>query len=438
MKKIFFMSKITQNYFQGKSKRTTMGLSLFVFLLIGTQMSWGQSKQLTGQFLGVDGGFENQAVTGTKLATTTNVADPLVWNSGSGSFAITVISSTPTVDNPTGAPRSGDKGLSCNVTSGTKYIISPLLSPTLADGDYVVQYYFRSPGAVTPSLCQGAIALTPPTPGPNGGVTTYSPAYAADTWIKATRVIVPAVVVPPAVPAAYGVMGATATNFAGIKATGAASPNNLLMTIDDFVVYGGSAVDETAPDAPTGPTLNGLTVGWTAPATGVDLGGYMVVRYATSPNGTNIPNVNGIYAKGNTIANGGKVGTVVYSGTATSFTDDVPGSVSGSDYYKIFTVDKAFNYSTAITASALLKVNSQTFNENKVTVYKNDGVLTINSAGSAINNVKVFDIQGRLLAEQKNVNSNTAVIQNLKATNQILIVKISSEDNLEVIKKVAN
>jgi hypothetical protein len=97
MKKIFFMSKITQNYFQAKSRKTINGLSLFVLLLIGTLMSWGQSKQLTGQYPGVDGGFEGQAVTGTKLATTTNVADPVVWNSGSGSFAITVISTTPTV-----------------------------------------------------------------------------------------------------------------------------------------------------------------------------------------------------------------------------------------------------------------------------------------------------------------------------------------------------
>lgn len=425
MKKIFFMSKITQNYFQGKSKRTTIGLSLLVLVLMGTQMSWGQSKQLTGQFLGVDGGFEGQAVTGTKLATTTNVADPVVWNSGSGSFAITVISSTPTVDNPTGAPRSGDKGLSCNVTSGTKYIISPLLSPTLADGDYVVQYYYKSPGASAPTQCQAALA---PAGAPSGGISTYSPAvYASNTWIKSYRVIT-------------GVTLATIANFAGVKASGAASPANLLMTIDDFVVYSGSAVDETAPDAPTGQTINGLTVGWTAPATGVDLGGYVVVRYATSPNADNIPNANGIYAKGNTITNGtgSKVGTVVYSGTATSFTDDVPGSVSGSDYYKIFTVDKAFNYSTAITASALLKIDSQNFNENKVTVYKNDGVLNVISTGSAINNIKVFDIQGRLIAEQKNVNANTAVIKNLKATNQIWIVKISSEDNLEVIKKVAN
>lgn len=426
MKKQSIMSKITQNYFQRKSKSTIKGLSLLVVLLIGTQMTWGQSKQLTGQFLGVDGGFEGQAVTGTKLATTTNVADPVVWNSGSGSFAITVISSsTPTVDNPTGAPRSGDKGLSCNVTSGTKYIISPILSPTLTDGDYVVQYYYKSAGALAPSQCQAALA---PAGAPSGGITTYSPTvYATNTWIKSYRVIL-------------GVTAATAANFAGVKASGSASPNNLLMSIDDFVVYGGSAVDETAPDAPTGQTINGLTVGWTAPATGVDLGGYVVVRYATSPNADNIPNANGIYAKGNTITNGtgSKVGTVVYSGTATSFTDDVPGSVSGSDYYKIFTVDKAFNYSTAITASALLKVDSQSFNENKVTVFKNDGVLNVISTGSAINNIKVFDIEGRLLAEQKNVNSNTAVIQNLKASNQILILKISSEDNLEVIKKVAN
>jgi hypothetical protein len=50
----------------------------------------------------------------------------------------------------------------------------------------------------------------------------------------------------------------------------------------------------------------------------------------------------------------------------------------------------------------------------------------------------VYDIQGRLVAEQKKVNSPTAVINNLKATHQVLIVKITDEDNNVVTKKVVN
>jgi hypothetical protein len=49
----------------------------------------------------------------------------------------------------------------------------------------------------------------------------------------------------------------------------------------------------------------------------------------------------------------------------------------------------------------------------------------------------VFDIQGRLVSEQKNVKSNTATISNL-GLNQALIVQVSSEDNKVVSKKVVN
>lgn len=85
-----------------------------------------------------------------------------------------------------------------------------------------------------------------------------------------------------------------------------------------------------------------------------------------------------------------------------------------------------------------LKVDTLEFNEKNVRVYKNNGVLYVNSVAVAISNIKVFDLQGRLIVEQKNVKSNTAVINNLKATLQVLIVKIAGEDNKVVTKKIVN
>ena len=117
-------------------------------------------------------------------------------------------------------------------------------------------------------------------------------------------------------------------------------------------MYDGTAVDETAPDAPTSPSitvasLTALTVSWTAPTSGVDGGGYLVVRGTSDP--TILPNVNGIYAVGNTVAAGQ---TVVYIGTSTSFTDS--GLTTGATYfYRIYTFDKAFNYSSAAGGTAV-------------------------------------------------------------------------------------
>jgi hypothetical protein len=83
-----------------------------------------------------------------------------------------------------------------------------------------------------------------------------------------------------------------------------------------------------------------------------------------------------------------------------------------------------------------LKVDAPLFNENAITVYKNNGTLYINSAATAIKSVQVYDIQGRLIAEQKNVKAQKASISNLKATNQVLIVKVTAEDNQTATKKV--
>jgi hypothetical protein len=85
-----------------------------------------------------------------------------------------------------------------------------------------------------------------------------------------------------------------------------------------------------------------------------------------------------------------------------------------------------------------LGVNNAIFNDNSVTVYKNKGTLYVNSGAVAIANIKVFDIQGRLIAEQKNVKANSATIKDLKAFQQVLIVKITSQDNKVVSKKVVN
>jgi hypothetical protein len=85
-----------------------------------------------------------------------------------------------------------------------------------------------------------------------------------------------------------------------------------------------------------------------------------------------------------------------------------------------------------------LGVSNPVFDDNSVTVYKNKGTLYVNSGAVAIANIKIFDIQGRLIAERNNVKANSASINNLKSTKQVLIVKITSQDDKVVSKKVVN
>ncbi|TDD94096.1 T9SS sorting signal type C domain-containing protein [Flavobacterium cellulosilyticum] len=108
------------------------------------------------------------------------------------------------------------------------------------------------------------------------------------------------------------------------------------------------------------------------------------------------------------------------------------------DSYTFTAPEGSSNARFSLSYQKTLKVNAPSFNENSVTVYKNNGTLYVNSGSVAIANIKVYDIQGKLMAEQKNVKANTATIKDFKATQQVLIVKITSQDNTVVSKKVVN
>lgn len=85
-----------------------------------------------------------------------------------------------------------------------------------------------------------------------------------------------------------------------------------------------------------------------------------------------------------------------------------------------------------------LKIDTPAFNENSIIVYKSNGIFYVKSTAAPISNVKVYDIQGRLLTELKKVKSTTAVINNLNVPHQVLIVKVDVEDGNMVTKKVLN
>jgi hypothetical protein len=131
----------------------------------------------------------------------------------------------------------------------------------------------------------------------------------------------------------------------------------------------------------------------------------------------------GVFAKGHDVyLVDGKTGTETnLKSTAYTFT-----ATTGTD-----------NTRFLLKYQKTLKIDALAFNENSVRIYKSNGTIYINSGDVAISNIKVFDIQGRLIADQQNVKSNTASISNLKS-NQALIVQVISEDNKVVSKKVVN
>ena len=306
-------------------------------LLLCINASWGQ--QVIGEFSYMNGGFEGQSA--GALGTVTNTG---LWSKQNTATVTSTL-----VVNASGA-RSGANyvtGSTLNSTTITRVIVSPAsttISPA-ASVAHTIQFYVKNCTATGSTNGTGV----------TGGITTTtsgyvlsnpSPIATSASWTKVTMSFTPAVSAPN-------------PSLACLRLP-ILNPGIHSMDVDDFVVYAGG-VDTTAPSIATvarasSVTTTGQTISWTAPSTGVDGGGYMVVRGTTDP--STPPMVNGIYAVGNSIGSG----TVVSIGTGTSFT--ATGLTAGTTYYyRIYTVDKAFNYSSALTFnSTTVSSTSTTWN----------------------------------------------------------------------------
>jgi hypothetical protein len=319
-------------------------------MLLCTNLSWGQ-EQTIGSFSYMDGGFEGQ-ITGDlqSFASTTSTT---TWTRDASSTVTPANGYSKIINDLTA--RTGNKyakGIIDNTGQAQKALISPntnVAGAFPASGStYIVQYYIRKSNSNKLDSAIGSGGNTSP-------IAPYVILTSSNTGWQKVCVLVTSSgqITNPVAPATPAYQ--TFVSPGRLKAPAATV---VTYEMDDVVVYAGttlSDVDITEPDAASGGAVAGTTVSWTA-SPNVDGGGYMVVRYASNPNLDNDPNVNGIYGVGNTITNGtgSLVGTVVYTGIGTSFTDNVAGSVSGSDYYKIYAVDKAFNYSTEIKATAVV------------------------------------------------------------------------------------
>ena len=292
-------------------------LFIFTLTILTICMAWAQS-QIIGSYPSMDGGFENESGT---LATASSI-------SSAQSYWTTQDANKGVIQNTGG--RSGPKYVQYSQSGTThKRLQSPTANVTAAS--HVVQFYYQGDmdGTIGGDI-RGAVSA----------VGTSSPKYGAyitsantgTVWTKYTAVVTTT---------------GTPANGVGIVST----KNTCTFYIDDFVVYPGSSVDVTAPNSPgtasvSEATTNSLKISWVAASGGVDGGGYLLIRYSSQPGSGNDPNVNGIYAIGNSIGSG----IVTYIGTDTYFTDNNL-SPNTTYWYRIYTVDKAFNYSSAQSVS---------------------------------------------------------------------------------------
>jgi pectin methylesterase-like acyl-CoA thioesterase len=279
-----------------------------------------------GYFPNIDGGFENQTVGSYSTVTA---------HTSSANWEVSAAWEIKASDARTGNKIMFYKQASTSV----KYMFSPVLTnPALTQNtDYVIQFWYKPAGTLTAStVLTGSATVVGATGGTGTSLTSATATLDASTpqdWQLFTGTLKTANTTP------------TGTYF-GMKISNPQSP---YFFIDDYVAYPGTAVDNTAPDAVTNLAATGsasaIALTWSPPATGIDNGGYLVIRSTVSTAPT--LNTKGVYAAGNTI---GADYTVLYTGTSASFNDGTV-TAGATYYYHVFTADKAFNYSPVATIS---------------------------------------------------------------------------------------
>lgn len=333
-----------------------------------------KAQQVIGQFPGVSGGFENSTYTTAGATANTPSSTAGNWTSsggGGGTYAIGPSASATTL-----VGRSGNNfyvfvNTSTSGSGNPRQINSPAVAAgaVTASKNYIITYWYKADDNTNlpnPASSQGhyfGVGVSTATgSGPVHGTSEYDYGNNPSQWVKRSNVVTSA---------SSGGTGSD-IGFFSMKFGGKVT-HSIKVDVDDLVAY--LADDQTTPvpdvTAPPSASLglaaptanpNELNVSWTASAD-VDGGGYMVVKYTVNPVVNDAPNVNGIYVVNNTITQT-NTGKVVYLGTGTSFVDTdviLPGN---NYYYRIYTVDKAYNYSTATLATndaTILPITLNTF-----------------------------------------------------------------------------
>jgi hypothetical protein len=107
----------------------------------------------------------------------------------------------------------------------------------------------------------------------------------------------------------------------------------------------------------------------------------------------------------------------------------------GEGNYTFSTSTGVYNGRFEIVYQSTLGVGTPTLTADRLAVYTQNQQLVVNTGTVELDNVKVFDIQGRLLASVSNI-KNTEVKIALDSTNEIILVKATSTDGATVTKKI--
>ena len=89
-----------------------------------------------------------------------------------------------------------------------------------------------------------------------------------------------------------------------------------------------------------------------------------------------------------------------------------------------------------VYTNEMLGTDDPVIDANSVVVYKDGNNIVINAGNAEMKSVTVFDMRGRMVYNNADVNATQTVAENVQVQQQVLIVQIITKDNAKVSKKI--
>ena len=106
--------------------------------------------------------------------------------------------------------------------------------------------------------------------------------------------------------------------------------------------------------------------------------------------------------------------------------------------YEFETVPGTFNdrFVLQYLPQETLGTDVPTIDSNSMVVFNNNNQINIKSSEQVISKVEIYDLQGRVIFTKNNIDGQSFATQSLSAKNQLVIVKVTTDNNSEFVKKV--
>ena len=107
----------------------------------------------------------------------------------------------------------------------------------------------------------------------------------------------------------------------------------------------------------------------------------------------------------------------------------------GVGSYSFASAAGTFNSRFELVFQRVLGISNPEFTSNNIVAFNDHGDININSGSTVMEQVRVYDLQGRLLVEKKQINATETRV-NTTAVNQVLLLEITATTGSRVIKKI--